>query len=173
MHWNDQTPLSIPPSHLTLIFPLVFSILCFLSSSSHVMNISLWLAPIWSRYFLFPIYFSSSLFSILSCYIFCILSFFLFLWFFNILNLFSICSYTFRYRGMQIFLFQPNLFCLNICERNHENVNEEHDHSVHEMKMNEERDKIAHLFSSWYYIVSKKLLILFIFCCWKPTILFL
>ena len=45
-----------------------------------------------------------------------------------------------------MFLSQSNLFRLNICERNHEDVNEEHDRSVREIKMNEERDRIAHLF---------------------------
>ena len=45
-----------------------------------------------------------------------------------------------------MFHSQPNLLSLNICERNHEVVNEEHDRLVHEMKINEERDRITHLF---------------------------
>ena len=44
-----------------------------------------------------------------------------------------------------MFLSQPNLLHLNFCERYHENVNEEHDRSIRETKMNEDRDRIAHL----------------------------
>ena len=45
-----------------------------------------------------------------------------------------------------MFLSRSNLLRLNICERNYENVNEEHNRSVREIKINEERDRIAHLF---------------------------
>ena len=44
-----------------------------------------------------------------------------------------------------MFLSPPNLLHLNICEKNHEDVNEEHNLSIRE-NMNEERDQITHLF---------------------------
>ena len=53
------------------------------------------------------------------------------------------CSYTFKYRNLQIFLLQSNIFCLNIWKRNYEDINKEHDRSVPEMKMNEKCDRIA------------------------------
>ena len=45
-----------------------------------------------------------------------------------------------------MFLSQPNLLRLNICERNHEDVKEEHDRSICEINMNEEHDRIVYLF---------------------------
>lgn len=40
-----------------------------------------------------------------------------------------------------------NLLRINICERNHKDVNEEHNFLIHKMKMDEERDRIAQLFA--------------------------
>ena len=51
--------------------------------------------------------------------------------------------------------------CLNIWEINHEDVNEKHDHLVHEMKMTmKNMMKLYTFLSSWYYIVLKKIIIL-------------
>ena len=119
--------------------------------------------------FFFLYFFYSFLLSILHSII-------LFVFSLNTLNICSmcvhihlniVCSYSFKYMDLQIFLFQPNVHCLNICERNHENINEEHDHSICEMRWMKNMVKLHIFLFSWYYVVSKKLFILFIFCCWK------
>ena len=86
------------------------------------------------------VYFSSSIFYFHFYYLFFTLSFFLFCFLFVFVNFqilwifFNVWSYTFKYRDLQMFISQPNLLHPNVCERNHEDVNDEF--SARELKMN-------------------------------------
>ena len=96
------------------------------------------------------IYFSSFIFSIPFYYLFFTLSFFLF-FFFPIFKYFEyfFSMYMNTHLNIEIskcFSLSQIYFDLTSVKEIMRTSNEEHDRSVREIKMNEERDRIAHLF---------------------------